>query len=146
MYRYALSRTWDSDLPECVFIMLNPSTADAKENDPTIRRCIGFAKDFGCGSLTVVNLYAFRSTDPKKLWLTPDPVGRLNDSFITSAFKAADGPIIAAWGANAERGRAQQAMNLARGKEVLALGINKDGSPKHPLYLPKSSVPVPFSI
>ena len=146
-YRYELSRVWDRDLPQCTFIMLNPSTADAKEDDPTIRRCIGFAKAFGCGSLVVVNLYALRSTDPRVLWLSSfNPVGPLNDSFITSALAKTDGPIIAAWGANAKPARAQQVMNLARGKEVLALGINKDGSPKHPLYLPKASVPVPFSI
>src|SRR5690606_18576726 len=84
-YRYLLTRPipapfWKPDAGEAVFVMLNPSTADASEDDPTIRRCIGFAKEWGCTGLTVANLYALRSTDPKGLWKHRDPVGPENDA------------------------------------------------------------------
>lgn len=86
-YRYRLTRTWDQCLvcnrPPAVFVMLNPSTADASLDDPTIRRCVGFAKAWGCPGLTVVNLYALRSADPKALWSHPDPVGPDNNRWIS---------------------------------------------------------------
>ena len=81
VYRYLLTRRWGT-VPAMVWIMLNPSTADAFAEDPTIRRCLIFAHREGCGGLTVVNLFALRSTDPKALTRHPDPVGPANDTFI----------------------------------------------------------------
>ena len=74
-YRYWLRRRWNGDLPQCTFIGLNPSTADARTNDPTLRRCINFADQWGYGSLLLVNLFALRSTDPRALRLSDDPQG-----------------------------------------------------------------------
>jgi hypothetical protein len=74
-YRYVLTRTWDHDLAACAFIGLNPSTADAHEDDPTIRRCIRFARDWGHGGLIMLNLFAWRSTDPRGLLDAIFPVG-----------------------------------------------------------------------
>lgn len=78
-YRYRLTRTWSQNRPPATFIMLNPSTADAHEDDKTIRRCIGYARRWGLGGLVVVNLYGYRSTNPDELWKVEDPVGPDND-------------------------------------------------------------------
>lgn len=138
-YRYVLRRKLEGDGPPALFIMLNPSTADEVNNDPTIRRCIGFATDMGCSELTVVNLYALRSTDPRGLAKHKEPIGPLNDRYIRNQInKHKDGVIIAAWGAHKF---AQE-----RGLEVIrkfgpfkCLGLTKDGFPKHPLYLRSDS-------
>lgn len=82
-YRYSLWRTWDKKLPKVMFIMLNPSTADAYEDDPTIRRCINFAKSWGYGGIVVGNLFAYRATNPKKLILIDDPSGSANHHYLT---------------------------------------------------------------
>ncbi len=129
--------------------MLNPSTADAELDDPTIRRCIGFAKALGCGGLHVVNLYAFRATKPADLWRAADPVGTENDLVLCETFAASareDRPVIAAWGANATAPRAEFVTTAARaaGLPLLALGVTKDGSPRHPLYLPSASRAEPW--
>jgi hypothetical protein len=142
LYRYTLGRRWTQDLDAgaAVFVMLNPSTADAELDDPTIRRCIGFAKALGCGGLHVVNLYAFRATKPADLWKAADPIGPENDEVLRATFREAareNRPVVAAWGANAESMRAHFAGVLARaaGAPLAALGVTKDGAPRHPLYL-----------
>ena len=147
-YRYTLGRRWGVG-PAATFIMLNPSTADASQDDPTIRRCIGFAKAFGCDALHVANLYAYRATKPADLWKAADPVGPENDETLRSAFRAAfreGGPVIAAWGANANPLRAEFAAVLARaaGVALMALGVTKDGAPRHPLYLRADAQPEPW--
>ena len=151
-YRYTLGRRWTHDLSAgaAVFVMLNPSTADAEQDDPTIRRCIGFAKALGCGGLHVVNLYAYRATKPADLWKAADPIGPENDEVLRETFKAAareDRPVIAAWGANAAPLRAQFVGALARaaGSTLTALGLTKDGAPRHPLYLRSDARPIAFS-
>ena len=118
--------------------MLNPSTADADEDDPTIRRCKSFAQREGCSALEVVNLYAHRATDPKQLWQVLDPIGPENDRYITDAVEHA-GVVIAGWGAHAKRMRAKAVERLLPG--AFALGFTKQGSPKHPLYI-KSDAPL----
>lgn len=147
VYRYGLSRIWD-DRPPLVFVMLNPSTADADIDDPTIRRCIGFAQALGCGGIIVVNLYALRSTDPSALLTHADPVGPQNDLAITNTLKYC-GPayVICAWGAHktvAKRERHVMQLIESCGFKPHALRITKDGHPSHPLYLPASLRPVPL--
>ncbi len=135
-YRYRLTRSWDDTLPRMTFVMLNPSTADAEVDDPTIRRCIGFAQREDCGALVVVNLYAFRATDPKIMLRAIDAVGPENDAYLADAFVSANGPVVAAWGANADRGRASHVRKLAGATRLHHLGLTKDGHPRHPLYVP----------
>lgn len=137
-YRYTLHRTLESPLrwvKPCLFIMLNPSTADAELDDPTIRRCLSFANREGCTKLTVVNLFALRSTDPTKLLVHEDSVGPDNDRHIKEQVeKHQNGLIIAAWGSHKSISkRVSQVIPLL--KNAYCLGTNKDGAPKHPLYL-----------
>ncbi len=120
--------------------MLNPSTADASIDDPTIRRCKGFAKDWGYGALTVINLYAFRATDPKELWKASDPVGHNNDKWIEYICANYPGEItfVCAWGANAKPDRVKQFVDLVAKHpkvKLMCLGTTKAGAPKHPLYI-----------
>lgn len=134
LYRYQLSRRWSEGY--CItFVMLNPSTADAEIDDPTIRRCMNFAKRFGGGSMRVVNLYSFRSTNPSELWITEDPVGPENDKYLTTAIHSSE-VIVAAWGSHAKESRVKEFIRLLNGKELKALGTTRDGSPRHPLYVP----------
>jgi len=140
VYRYSLTRIFENLLGcgTCTFVMLNPSTADAYQDDPTIRRCIGYMKRFGYSRLEVVNLYAYRATSPSDLWEADDPVGPLNDNFLWHAIQDAD-LLIAAWGAHAKPERIEDVCRLAerpfRGSPFLCLGKTKDGAPRHPLYL-----------
>lgn len=136
-YRYLLTRIWEPARPPLVWVMLNPSTADAFTVDPTIRRCLSFAQREGAGGIVVVNLFAVRSTDPRVLRDHPDPVGRYNDAFIRQATRA--GSVVAAWGAaGVEHGRgAVVAAALARrGVTVSCLGMTSTRQPRHPLYVP----------
>src|SRR5262245_13227298 len=96
-YRYALTRTWGDPKKVVCWVMLNPSTADADQDDPTIRRCLGFSRAWGAGGLVVVNLFALRATDPDQLRIAADPVGPDNDSHLSTA--AFGRLVVAAWGA-----------------------------------------------
>jgi hypothetical protein len=138
-YRYTLHRTIQEDASwkqPCLFVMLNPSTADATKDDPTIRRCLGFARAWDCSALTVVNLFGFRATDPRELAHTADPVGPDNDAHVREQIdRHASGVIIAAWGAH-NAARLRGALQLAlRSAGAQCLGQTKDGSPRHPLYV-----------
>lgn len=149
-YRYSLSRSW-ADGPTAVFIMLNPSTADALADDPTIRRLAGangFARLWGCGSLFVVNLYAWRATRPADLWTAGDPVGPDNDAYLRAAVAvsaATGGPLVAAWGANAKADRVTDVLKIPGMDRLAAIGVTKAGQPKHPLYLKSDLTPQPWS-
>lgn len=138
-YRYQLTRAWAPG-PCDVWIMLNPSTADAEIDDPTIRRCVGFSRGWGSGSLVVVNLFALRATDPEALVRHPDPIGPENDRHIELAAAGAHhhgGRVIAAWGAHrmAEY-RAWDVHRVVRRQgPLVALGVTKQGAPRHPLYV-----------
>lgn len=139
-YRYVLSRNWDPAIDRAVWIMLNPSTANAVEDDATIRRCISFAKRWGYGGIEVYNLFALRSRCPKLIEIDDDPVGPDNDYWL-NAIGRSKGKIIAAWGA------CQTQLQLRRANEVIeflvsdrdvllyALGFTKNGHPRHPLYV-----------
>lgn len=145
-YRYSLVRGFLHPGPKgpCVFIMLNPSTATADVSDPTVRRCEGFARAWGHDSLVVLNIFAFRSTDPKALYKEADPVGPDNDRYIRHYAKKA-AMIICAWGLHGK--------HLGRGDVVLAkllkyrpsyLKMTKGGIPSHPLYLKADLKPQPI--
>lgn len=140
-YRYDLTRRW-ADGPIALWIMLNPSTADAIEDDPTIRRCISFSKREGCGKLVVVNLYAFRSTDPKALLAATDAVGPQNHDTIRYWMSLPQtSAVVAAWGAwptTQRHAPARPAVEqFARQYEqsLRCLGTTKAGAPRHPLYV-----------
>lgn len=146
-YRYTLWREMRSSInaPFVAWIMLNPSTADASMDDPTIRRCISFTLDWGFSSMVVVNLFALRSPHPDVLALHRDPVGPDNNSWIANTVCPAS-RIVTAWGALPfARDRARSVCALLQGlDDVVCLGTNKDGSPKHPLYVASATVPKPF--
>lgn len=143
-YRYVLERRWDDDLPVVLFIGLNPSTADERADDPTVRRCTRFAKDWGFGSLILANLFALRSTDPRGLFDAVDPVGRWNDRWLTRLSGRAP-LIVAAWGVHGSyQGRDRAVVD--RLPDVHCLGTTKEGHPRHPLYLRADTRPQPFQI
>jgi len=134
LYRYRLTRRW-GDGPTCAFIMLNPSTADEFQDDPTIRRCIGFARREGCGGLVIGNIFAFRAADPADMKAAPDPVGPENDRHLIQIMVETDGPAVAAWGAHgAFLDRAAHVRRLTD-VPLLCLGLTKAGAPRHPLYI-----------
>lgn len=140
-YRYTLTRKWNESLTALTFIMLNPSTADATLDDPTIRRCIGFARERGFGGLLVLNLFAFRATKPTDMKAARDPVGPDNDGHIIAALTAAgaaSSPVIAAWGVHgAYNGRDDEVrkLSLECGVNLMCLGSTKGNHPRHPLYV-----------
>lgn len=142
-YRYELIRRWDVTLPRVGWIMLNPSTADAEQDDPTIRRCIGFAKSWGYGGIVVRNLYALRATDPRALWNHPSPVGPDNDSYLLDAVD--DLVTVCAWGAHGRRGDAVINALSDAGAALYHLGLTKAGKPRHPLYLKGDLTPIRLS-
>ena len=144
-WRFQLWRRWD-DRPPAAFIMLNPSTADASADDPTIRRCIGFARRWDCGGIVVANLFAFRATDPDALASAADPIGPHNDAFIVEAARRGE-VVVCAWGAHAEaRGRDRAVANVLAGRDLRCLGTTKDGHPRHPLYVRGDAVLEPFEV
>lgn len=147
-YRYALGRRWGTG-PAATFVMLNPSTADAEVDDPTIRRCVGFARALECEGLLVVNLYAYRATKPADLFRAEDPVGPEADAYLTAHAKAAaqqGRPLIAAWGAHARPDRVAHVLTLPGMEAVTALGVTKAGAPRHPLYLPGNARPTRWAL
>jgi len=149
-YRYRLERCWkEHPLRLCNFVMLNPSTADAFVLDPTVTRCVGFARDWGFDGLIVTNIFALRSTDPKKLYTVDDPVGPDNDAAILAAAYQSE-LVVAAWGTHGklhDRGeRVASELRHAVGDALRCLGVTKHGHPKHPLYLRRDMQPEPFAL
>lgn len=151
-YRYRLWREWDSSRPALGFIMLNPSTADHQANDPTITRCLQRAlANSKFGGLEVANLFPLRSTNPDGLLTHPKPIG-CEDTANCAVMDALDrcSLVICAWGAHkAAPARAAEVLQIirmcGRGKALYHLGLNKDGSPKHPLYIAASTRPQRFT-
>lgn len=144
-YRYFLSRNVGGSTKSLVFIMLNPSTADAVDDDPTIRRCIGFCKSLGYGKLSVVNLFAFRATDPSELLAAHDPVGNENAKFIKDTVEKAD-LTICAWGTKGSiNNQDKVVLELLKHSRLHALKISKRGYPCHPLYLKSDLKPFVFN-
>ncbi|AMR77622.1 DUF1643 domain-containing protein [Cupriavidus nantongensis] len=151
-YRYRLWRAWDASRPALGFIMLNPSTADHQVNDPTITRCMQRALAGRYGRLEVVNLFPLRSTEPDGLLTHPAPLGDRpdpNDGAIMDAIDQCS-MVICAWGAHkAAPARAAEVLRIVRmcgrGNRLYHLGLNQDGSPKHPLYIAAIVRPQPFT-
>jgi hypothetical protein len=132
-YRYTLTRVWHPVLPVITFVLLNPSTADEVQLDPTLRRCVGFAKREGFGGMLILNLYAFRTKDPKVMMAATDPIGPDNDRVLASA----TGTVVAGWGTNADPARVAEAVALL--PPLRALGVTMKGHPQHPLYVPANA-------
>jgi hypothetical protein len=147
IYRYRLGRQREDGVGVVTFVMLNPSTADGEVNDPTIRRCIGFAWDWGYRELIVVNLFAFRATTPGELRRAVDPIGPKNDEHLLAAADQGDA-VVAAWGVHGEmNARDREVMELLSSHATMrCLGLTKAGLPRHPLYMSKSSLRRPYSI
>jgi hypothetical protein len=136
VYRYVLTRVWGAG-PKALFVMLNPSTATEQQNDPTVERCERRARALGFGAFRVTNIFAFRATDPRLMRAAADPVGPDNDAAIAEAAAWAD-RIICAWGGQGVhlgRGAAVERQLRAGGRQLFALGLTRDGQPKHPLYI-----------
>jgi len=126
------------------FVMLNPSTADAVRDDPTIRRCIGFARAWGYRRLTVTNLFAYRTASPRTLRHAPDPVGPQNDDFLLRCARQAD-RIVCAWGTHgALRNREDEVLGMLREHHLEHLGLTQANHPRHPLYVRAAEVPVRY--
>ena len=125
--------------------MLNPSTADARRDDPTIRRCMGFARTWGYGGVEVVNLFALRATDPSRLRIARDPVGPENDAHIRAVARRSSA-LVVAWGIHgALRERDAEVLALlSRRAPTHSLGWTKDGHPRHPLYLRRDARLLPY--
>jgi hypothetical protein len=146
VYRYSLTR---DALPltgegTVTFIGLNPSTADETADDPTIRRCVGFARSWGFARLKMVNLFALRSTDPRKLIACDDPAGPENLCTISKVVGGSD-LVVCAWGSFPHAGREHIDLVLELVAAPHALGLTKNGSPRHPLYVRGNALPVPFA-
>lgn len=138
-FRYLLSREWTPG-PQVLFVMLNPSTADAFKLDPTVTRCANLARREGFGGFVVCNLFALRATDPRVMRRDPEPVGgTANDNVIVAAAMTTK-LVVVAWGTHGTHlGRDRQVLDLltAAGVAPYRLGPpTKDGHPRHPLYLP----------
>lgn len=143
-YRYALWRTWDDTKPLVMIIGLNPSTADETENDPTITRCINFAKSWGYGGVCMANLFAFRATEPNDMKASPEPVGLDNDAWLVKLSKEAD-IVVAAWG---NHGSFLKRSNIVKDalSSLYFIKMNKSGEPAHPLYLKSNLKPLPWGL
>ena len=135
LWRYALWREWARPTLDTTiaFIGLNPSTADATTNDPTVTRCINFAKQWGFARMLMLNAYALRSTDPKGLWQAADPIGPDNDAALKRYASQAALHVVC-WGVNCRSDRERAVLEVLS-RPVYCLGTTSFGRPKHPLYL-----------
>jgi hypothetical protein len=139
-FRYLLRRSWDIARPTVAFVMLNPSTADASQDDPTIRKCVGFAERLGFGAITVTNLFAYRATKPADLKAAGYPIGDECNFWINLAAREAQ-TVICAWDVNARglsRPHGVRSVLRGAGRPAKALKLTPDGIPCHPLMLPYS--------
>lgn len=149
LHRYLLTRIVGSPHGRTMMVVgLNPSTATADVNDPTVRRCIGFTTTLGCSLLYMTNVFAFRSTQPIGLLGIRDPVGSENDAELVRVAKTSD-VIVLAWGTHSNpelrdliARRGADVVRILAPYRLMCLGRNKDGSPKHPLYLKSDTQPV----
>lgn len=146
-YRWSLYRIWQPRAPLVCYVLLNPSTADETRNDPTVARCQVRALNAGYGGLLVVNIFAWRSTNPAELYQVADPVGVANDRAILTAVRKSE-LVVCGWGKHGallDRGKKVVELIRSTGRVPHALRINSDGSPEHPLYLSYELEPQPLT-
>jgi len=143
IYRYNLGRVWDYNKPRMLIVMLNPSTANVEKDDPTTRKCLKYARDNNCGSYVAVNLFAFCSPKPEVMKSFCDPIGVETDEKLLKELEELkeikNSILVAAWGNHGsflDRDFAVYKIGIESGYEWLCFGTNKNGSPKHPTYLP----------
>lgn len=147
-YRYSLTRIWEADQPKLMYVMLNPSKADEKSNDPTVERCERRARALGYGAFRVTNIFAFRATDPMDLKRAKAPVGPQNDAALREGTAWADA-IIAAWGTHGshrDQGLAVARILADTNTPLFHLGLTKAGHPRHPLYISYTQQPRPWAV
>jgi hypothetical protein len=146
-HRLQLWREWDSNLPKVLFIMLNPSTADDQQDDPTLRRCIDFAKQWGYGGLYVGNLYSLRAVDPKTLLKVSKFSHRDNYKHLVNMVQQCQ-LVVYAWGNYPIIKKLGIPLNVFNHLEqkLYCIALSKTGTPKHPLYLKNSLTPIPFEL
>lgn len=147
LHRLCLSRSWERNKPSVAFIGLNPSTADENLDDPTIRRCVNFAQSWGAGTLFMVNLFSLYATDPNVMMNHRSPNIDENNKWLLEIARQSE-IVVAAWGNHgSHQSRDSDVMEKLGwvGVEAKCLGFNKDGSPKHPLYVPANMPLVPFN-
>lgn len=142
-YRYSLWRDWALDLPRLLFVLLNPSRADARVEDPTLCRCIGFAQNWGYGSVELVNLYAYRAPDPHILRQVADPVGPLNDHYILEAAGRAE-KVVVGWGVFGDLHGRDRAIQKLLPQPLWCLGYTRGFAPRHPLYIKRDAPLLPY--
>lgn len=145
LHRYTLWRDIDmlGDRGFCAFVCLNPSTADEQQDDPTVRRCIDFSKRWGFRAFVMLNIFAYRATDPSVMKAAADPIGAANDFHLKAVARRAD-LVVAAWGNHGDfMGRGKQVFSMI--PNLYALKVTKTGNPQHPLYLPKASKPFRYT-
>ena len=141
-YRYVLSRIWDKSKPTVMFIGLNPSTADETQNDPTVNKCINFAKSWGYGGIYMLNLFAFRATQPEDMFKSENPIGKENNEYIKKYSKICD-KVICAWGNDGNyKNRSKEVLEML--DNIYYIKLNKTGEPAHPLYLKSDLIPIKF--
>lgn len=140
-YRWLLMRRWSDGPHICMFIGLNPSTADYYNDDPTVRRCVGFARQWGYSAMYMMNAYAFRSTNPKVMKQQSDPVGCQCDDFLKGIALLCR-IHVACWGTNIETYRQTELKQML--PRLKCFGITAKGFPKHPLYLSKATKLIAF--
>lgn len=145
-HRYSLLRQWDTGLEPLVWVMLNPSVADASIDDPTIRRVMSFTRAAGYGAAIVLNLFTLRATDPKALWAAPagDRNGPSAQAVLEHYLETRGLPAVAAWGAATKaKERAEEVLQIT--SSWRCLGVTANGSPRHPLYVPGCQALVPYA-
>jgi len=141
-YRYSLSRIWNDSKPTILFIGLNPSIADDREDDPTLKKCINYAKSWGFGGLKMANLFAYRATLPSDLKLAKDPIGIENDGILKKMIESVE-IVVVAWGNDGSfLDRDKEVLKLV--KNPMCLNINKSGKPSHPLYQKSNIITKPL--
>ncbi|MFK7856815.1 MAG: DUF1643 domain-containing protein [Granulosicoccus sp.] len=144
-YRYQLLRRWEGGHGRCVIVGLNPSTADAQVDDPTVRRCMGFAQDWGFNELLMVNLFAFRTPHPAHLKKCDSPIGPGNRRALQRACESAK-RIVVAWGTHGTyRNQAVKFASIAREQPLYCFGLSKNHQPLHPLYQRRDTVLMQYS-
>jgi hypothetical protein len=145
-YRYSLTREFGAGVGRVAWLLLNCSTATAEADDATIRRCINFSRAWGYGTMEIVNLFAFRATDPRVMKAQKDPIGPENDRYILAAARSAR-TLVCGWGTHGSfRGRDEEVMWMLRRVPVqpYCLEVTSDSFPRHPLYIASKATPIPY--